>query len=242
MRKSFQRGIVCLPVAALILCFAALPIQAQRRNQNRMAEAGREARDAARVFNQLMSAPDSAIPQELLERAEAVAVFPGVLQAAVIVGGRGGDGVVSRRTASGWSAPAFFNLGGGSVGPQIGASRTDYVLLFMNEGALQGLLQDRFEIGGEIGVVAGPYGRRPGASTNATADAAILSYARSSGAYIGAALRGVVITPDNDLNQAIYNRASNELIGENARTMIGRQIPASVRVFPQTLARYSTRR
>ena len=222
----------------LILCFAALPIDAQ--TNRRTAEAGREARDAARVFNQLMSAPDRAIPRDLLERAEAIAVFPGVLQAAFVVGGRGGDGVVSRRTATGWSAPAFFNLGGGSVGAQIGASRTDYILLFMNEGALQGLLEDRFEIGGEVGVVAGPYGRRPGASTNATLDAAILSYARSRGAYIGAAVRGVVITPDNDLNRAVYgDRVARDIIGESATPMAIRQMPAAVRVFPQTLVRFS---
>lgn len=239
MRRSFHRKVWPLG-AILILCFAALPVEAQT---NRMAEAGREARDAARTFNQLMSAPDRAIPRELLQRAEAIAVFPGVLQAAFVVGGRGGDGVISRRTATGWSAPAFFNLGGGSVGAQIGASRTDYVLLFMNQGAVQGLLEDRFEIGGEVGVVAGPYGRRPGASTNATLDAAIISYARSSGAYIGAAVRGVVITPDNDLNRATYgDRTARDILGENAILMTARQVPASVRVFPQTLVRYSPRR
>src|SRR5439155_11522676 len=82
-------------------------------------------------------------------RAEAVAVFPGVIKAGFIVGGRGGSGVISRRVAGGWSAPAFFDLGGGSIGLQIGAASTDYILLFMNEHAVESLLSDKFEIGGE---------------------------------------------------------------------------------------------
>jgi SH3 domain-containing YSC84-like protein 1 len=231
-----------LSAMAILFYAAALPALAQR-NQNRTAEAGREAREAARVFNQIMAAPDNQIPRDLLNRAHAIAVFPGVTRVAFGVGGRGGDGVVSRRTSTGWSAPAFFNLGGGSIGAQIGASRTDYVFLFMNEDGLRGLLEDRFEMGGEAGVAAGPVGRAASASTNLTLDAAILSYSRSRGAYIGAAVRGVVITPDNDLNRAIYNnRTASQLLAADAPAMSVRRMPAAVRVFPQTLTRFSARR
>jgi lipid-binding SYLF domain-containing protein len=118
-----------------------------------------------------MNVKDQAIPKELLDTAEAIAVFPGVLKAAFLVGGRGGQGVISRRIKGGWSAPAFFNLGGGSFGPQIGAQRTDYVLLIMNQSGLDGLLKDKFELGGEAGIAAGPVGREAAASTNPRLDA-----------------------------------------------------------------------
>ena len=97
-----------------------------------------------------------------MDRAEAIAVFPGVIKAGFIIGGRGGHGMISRRVKSGWSAPVAFDLGGASVGLQIGASKTDFVLLFMNNEALGGLLKDKFEIGGEGSAVAGPVGRTAG--------------------------------------------------------------------------------
>src|SRR5438270_10184101 len=122
-------------------------------DRERSAKKAREAADqsakAARVFDQIMATREKSIPQDLLDRAEAIAVFPNVIKAGFILGGRGGSGVISRRVKGGWSAPALFNLGGGSIGLQIGASKTDFVLLFMNQDALGGLLQDKFEIGGE---------------------------------------------------------------------------------------------
>jgi lipid-binding SYLF domain-containing protein len=187
-------------------------------------------------LNEIMSKPDNAIPRGLLDKAEAVAVFPGVLKAAFGIGGRKGQGVVSRRTPSGWSAPAYYNLGGGSFGAQIGAEKMDIVLLIMNEGGLKGLMSDKFELGGEVGVAAGPYGRNAGASTTPTADAGILTYSRSKGAYIGAALKGVAITPDNDLNQAYYGEKADAVLTS------GMAAPAQVRAFPLALSRYSSRR
>jgi len=186
-----------------------------------------------------MNVKEKAIPKELLDTAEAIAVFPGVIKAAFLVGGRGGQGVISRRVKGGWSAPAFFNLGGGSFGPQIGAEKTDYILLIMNESGLNGLLKDKFELGGEAGIAAGPVGREAAASTNPRLDAGILSYSRSKGVFIGAALKGAVISPDNDLNEAIYNKKADELL-KSPPMPIG-QMPPSVRIFPRTLVRYSIR-
>src|SRR6185295_4829767 len=161
-------------------------------------------------------------------------------KAAFIFGGKGGQGVISKRTPKGWTAPAFFNIGGGSFGAQIGASKTDYVLLIMNESGLNGLLKDKFEIGGEVGVAAGPVGREAAASTNLRLDAGILSYSRSKGAFIGAALKGASITPDNDLNEAVYNgMKAKEVLSGSSMTL--NQMPAGVRIFPRTLARYSPR-
>ena len=237
MRGSIYRTLSCsLSISLLLLtCVVAAPAQ----KKSRLQDATRHAREAAEVFTQIMNVRDRAIPKELLDKAEAIAVFPDVVKAAFIFGGKGGQGVVSRRTPKGWTAPAFFNLSGGSFGAQIGATKTDYVLLIMNEDGLNGLLKDKFEIGGEIGVAAGPVGREAAASTNPRLDAGILSYSRSKGAFIGAAIKGAVISPDNDLNEAVYRMKAREVLTNNSMTLT--QMPAGVRIFPRTLARYSQR-
>lgn len=222
---------------SLIVFTCAFAVSAQKKS--RLQDAQRHASDAAKVFTEIMNVREKAIPQELLDKAEAIAVFPGVVKAAFIFGGRGGQGVISRRNRTGWSAPAFFNLSGGSFGAQIGAQKNDYVFLIMNENGVKGLLEDKFEMGGEAGLVAGPVGREVAASTNMTLDAGILSYSRSKGAFIGAALKGVAITPDNDLNEAVYHMKATEVL--SSRRMSLTQMPAGVRIFPRTLARYSHR-
>lgn len=234
MKTCFQRALFAFTASLLLLTLAP---EASAQNQARMTDATRHAREAAETFTEIMNVRDKAIPKELLDKAEAIAVFPGVLKAAFIFGGRGGQGVISKRVRGGWTAPAFFNLSGGSFGAQIGAQKNDYVFLVMNEQGLKGLLEDKFEIGGEVGVVAGPVGREVAASTNATLDAGILSYSRSKGAFIGAALKGVVISPDNDLNQAVYGAKASEILIRNSMPLS--QMPAGVRILPRTLARYS---
>jgi SH3 domain-containing YSC84-like protein 1 len=234
--KSVIRSsaVLCLNVVLLI---ALAVVSAQGQNKKRLNDATRHAGDAAKTFTEIMNVRDQAIPRELLDKAEAIAVFPGVVKAAFIFGGRGGQGVISRRTNKGWTAPAFFNLSGGSFGAQVGAQKNDYVFLIMNEKGVKGLLEDKFEMGGEAGLVAGPVGREAAASTNATLDAGILSYSRSKGAFIGAALKGVAITPDNDLNEAVYNTKAMEVLSGPPMTLS--QMPAGVRIFPRTLTRYS---
>jgi lipid-binding SYLF domain-containing protein len=227
----------CAAVIISLLLLSAFSTPAQKKS--RTNDAARHASEAAKTFTEIMNVKDKAIPKELLDTAEAIAVFPGVIKAAFLIGGRGGQGVISRRVKGGWSAPAFFNLGGGSFGPQIGAQRTDYVLLIMNQSGLDGLLKDKFELGGEAGIAAGPVGREASASTNPRLDAGILSYSRSKGAFIGAALKGAVITPDNDLNEAIYGKKADEVL-QGAPVPFG-QMPTSVRIFPRTLVRYSIR-
>src|SRR3982751_6653912 len=130
MKRLIRQIITC----ALGLLLLSSMASAQNKQAKKIKEAKERSRKAARVFTEIMAAPDKAIPHDLLNKAEAVAVFPNVIKAGFIVGGRGGSGVISRRVTGGWSAPAFFNLGGASVGLQIGASSTDFVLLFMNEG------------------------------------------------------------------------------------------------------------
>lgn len=237
-----------LPPAAAARQTEPAPQAAQRQrtatkpaataSPKQLKEASKKSADAARVFEQIMGTPERSIPKGLLDRAEAVAVFPGMIKAGFVVGGRGGSGIISRRVTGGWSAPAFFKLGGASVGLQIGAAKTDLVLLFMNQDALKGLLEDKLEIGGEASAAAGPVGRTASASTNLTLDAGILSYSRSKGLFAGLELKGGVINPDNNLNEALYGLKAREVLtGANKVKMA--DLPAGVIVFPNTLARYS---
>jgi SH3 domain-containing YSC84-like protein 1 len=193
---------------------------------------------AATVFGQIMDTPDKGIPKDLLEKAECVAVFPSVLKAGFIVGGRGGRGVASCRTTTGWSAPAYFTLGGASIGLQIGAQSTDFVMLFMNKDGMKSLLSDEFTLGGDASVAAGPVGRQAGASTDLKLNAQILSYSRSKGLFAGLELKGVVIKADKDDMRDVYGEGvtAKEVLKDNTI-----KAPVSVRAFPTKLARYSSR-
>jgi len=242
MRRTNTLLIALMSVVALFVFSLTVAAQTSRNRSTSKARAAadRSAR-AARVFDQIMSTREKSIPRDLLDRAAAVAVFPSVFKAGLIVGGRGGSGVISRRVAGGWSAPAFFDLGGGSIGLQIGAASTDYILLFMNEDAVGSLLSDKFEIGGEGSAAAGPVGRSASASTDAKMNAKILSYSRSRGAFAGLELKGVVIKPDAEDNMQVYGMTARDLLtGANKMSMAA--MPEGVRIFPQTLARYSTTR
>jgi len=231
-----------LSIPVLLAMSSGARAQTSRdRSNKKMRAAAEQSAKAARVFDQIMATREKSIPRDLLDRAEAVAVFPSVFKAGLIVGGRGGSGVISRRVAGGWSAPAFFDLGGGSIGLQIGAASTDYILLFMNEDAVESLLGDKFEIGGEGSAAAGPVGRSASASTDVRMNAKILSYSRSRGAFAGLELKGVVIKPDTEDNSQVYGMSARDILtGANKISMAA--MPEGVRVFPQTLARYSSSR
>jgi lipid-binding SYLF domain-containing protein len=232
-------------ISLLLVLFTGAAAFAQDGGRDRSTKkaeaAAQQSSNAARVFNEIMGTREKSIPGDLLDKAEAVAVFPGVLKGGFIVGGRGGSGVISRRVPGGWSAPAFFDLGGGSIGLQIGVASTDYILLFMNERAVDSLLTDKFEIGGEGSAAAGPVGRSASASTDARLNAQILSYSRSKGAFAGLELKGVVIKPDNEDNKQVYGMTARDILtGSNKISL--EAMPEGVRIFPETLSKYSTRR
>src|SRR5438132_1701645 len=200
------RPIICVVITVVFLASFADSTRAQNKNAKRIAEATRHAQQAADAFTEIMNIRDKAVPQNLLDKAEAIAVFPNVIKAGFIIGGRGGHGVISRRVKGGWSAPAFFNLGGGSIGLQIGASSTDYVLLFMNDNAVESLLGDKFEIGGEGSAAAGPVGRSASASTDLKLNAQILSYSRSRGTFARPDMKAVLNKQDNEDNVQVYGK------------------------------------
>lgn len=227
-----------LAVSSLTLAIFATT-QAQDNMDKKLKDESHQSDKAARVFEEIMGAPDKQIPSDILDKAECVAVFPDVLKAGLIIGGQGGRGVASCRTAEGWSAPAFFNLGGGSVGLQIGAQSTDFILLFMNKEGLNSLLTDKFTVGADASVAAGPVGRQAGASTDAKLNAQILSYSRSKGLFAGLELKGVVIKPDKSDMRDVYGDGitAKEILQEHKVTA-----PPAVRSFPNTIAKYSSRK
>ena len=233
MKSAVKRITTGTASALLLLALCGVQAAAQK---GRTQDAARHSSEAASVFTKIMGVKDKAIPKQLLDKAEAIAVFPAVVKVAFGIGGKGGQGVVSRRVKGGWSEPVFFNIGGASIGAQIGASKTDYVLLIMNDDGLNSLLKDKVELGGEVGVAAGPLGREAAASTDARLTAGILSYSRSRGAFIGAAIKGAVISPDNDLNEAFYGMKAKDLLTGKSMTLAN--MPSQVKIFPRTLARY----
>lgn len=159
---------------------------------------------SAEVFQEIMATPDKAIPQELLESAKCIAIIPGEKQLAFMFGGKYGKGLVTCRTAHGWSAPAFLAVSGGSYGLQIGGSSTDIVMIFRNQHGFDSLLSDKFRIGAGATAAAGPVGRHASADTDIKLHAEILTYARSRGAFAGVSLNGAVVRPDQSGNEAMY--------------------------------------
>lgn len=169
------------------------------------AEHLERAAKAAEVFKEMTQIPEKGIPQTVLDGAKCVAVVPDMFKAGFIFGGRHGEGVATCKMDNGrWSAPAFFTVSGGSWGAQIGAQSTDLVLMVMNEDGFNQLLQGKLELGGKLSVAAGPVGRTAGAS--AGWGAAILTYSRSKGAFIGATFEGAAFNQDEDATEDVYGR------------------------------------
>jgi lipid-binding SYLF domain-containing protein len=190
---------------------------------------------AAQVFHEIMNTPDHGIPHDLLKSAKCIAIIPGDVKFAFIFGGNYGRGLATCRTGHGWSAPMFVAIDGGSVGYQIGGSSTDIVMLFMNDHALHSLLSDKFKIGADASVAAGPVGRTAAAGTDIKLNAEILSYSRAKGLFAGVALDGAVVQADKSGDQAMY--------GDNVdrRDILGGKVavPASARPLLHEIGRYA---
>src|SRR5438552_11760043 len=165
--------------------------------------------EASKVVDELIKAPDSDIPKDLLKKATCVAVIPGLKKAALGFGGEMGRGAVSCKKAAGKGAfgpPAMISVTGGSFGFQIGGQETDVVMLFMTPDSLKHLLRDKVTLGVDASAAAGPKGRDASADTTATMRSEILVYSRARGAFAGISLQGAVLRPDKEANQNLYSR------------------------------------
>jgi lipid-binding SYLF domain-containing protein len=159
---------------------------------------------SATVIQEVMAAPDHAIPDSILSKAKCVLVIPGEKKAAFVVGGQYGQGVATCRTGHGWSAPVFVKLGGASFGFQIGGQATDLVLLGMNDKSVQDMLHSKVKLGADASAAAGPVGRDAQASTDVLLNAEFLTYSRAKGLFAGLDLSGDVLEANNDELHAEY--------------------------------------
>jgi lipid-binding SYLF domain-containing protein len=158
------------------------------------------------VLQAVMATPDKGIPEEVLSSAKCILVVPDLIKGGFIFGGKHGRGVGSCRTATGWSAPAFVSVGGGSWGLQIGVEGVDLVMLVMNDQGFQHLLSSKFQLSGEGSVAAGPVGRHASAGTDWKMNTQMLTYSRSKGVFAGLTLEGAVVEQDDDSTIAIYQK------------------------------------
>ena len=159
---------------------------------------------AGAVLHEVMSAPDRGIPEEVLEHAKCVAVVPHLLKGGFVFGAENGRGVATCRTATGWSAPAFFTITGGSWGAQIGIEGVDLVMIIQNDRGMRELIGSKFELGGDASAAAGPVGRHASADTDWKLETEVLTYSRARGAFAGLTLTGAAIRRDDDSTEAIY--------------------------------------
>ena len=219
--------ILCLLLISSLAAFAA----------ESKTEVAQRLENAAAVLHEIMATPDKGIPEDLLDKANCVVIVPGLKKGAFIVGAQYGKGFVTCRKTGGWSAPAAVKIEGGSVGLQIGGQETDAILLVMNENGAKRLLSDKFTLGAEGSVAAGPVGRTSTAQTDAKMSAEILSYSRSRGAFAGLALTGATLRPDEDSNAALYGKklTSQEIVDGQVKA------PSAASKLLAELSRYSPR-
>jgi len=188
--------------------------------------------NANTVMHEIMGAPDNGIPEEVLEHAKCIAVVPNMVKGGFVFGGKGGKGVATCRTASGWSAPAFVTISGGSWGLQIGVESVDLVMIIQNEKGMQRLLESNFQIGADASAAAGPVGRHASAGTDWKMDTEILTYSRAKGAFAGLTLEGASLRQDDDSRHAIYGpRVTTKalLLGEVAAPSVAKPFLAEIR-------------
>jgi SH3 domain-containing YSC84-like protein 1 len=212
--------IACLLGIILIVQPAGLSV-ARAANKDKDED---RLKDCGTVLKEILDIPDN-IPQDLLDKADCVVVYPSVLKAAFVVGGSYGRGAMTCRKGENfvgaWSAPTMMALEGGSFGFQIGGQATDFVLLVMNESGARGILAGKVKLGGDASVAAGPVGRDASAETDVTLRSEILSYSRSRGLFAGISLEGSTIRPDNKANEQIYGKkleAKQIVLSDQVRT------------------------
>jgi lipid-binding SYLF domain-containing protein len=192
--------------------------------------------DAAAVFGEIMAAGDKAIPESIVGKAEAIAIFPGTIRAGFIVGGMRGRGVISARNDGRWSPPAFLTLTGGSFGLQIGGAAADLILVINNRKGLETFVSNQFKFGADAAVAAGPVGRDAQAATDLQLRAEILSYSRSRGLFAGVTVNGSTVRQDRDANQRFYGKPL-----DSRQIILGSfpDAPPPVSVWLQALEKYA---
>lgn len=208
-----------LAAVAFIASGIAWPAAAQSASEVERVEKSVE------TLRSLVQTPDDGIPEYILKRAEAIVVIPQLVKGGFVLGAEHGKGVMSIRTANGWSHPSFVQITGGSIGWQIGVQATSLVLLVMNSDGVKDLLDSEFKIGADAAIAAGPVGRSAEASTDAKMGAKILAYSRSKGLFAGLSLQGSALKADEDANRDFYGHAMS---AQEVFDMKAMKVPAIV--------------
>jgi len=196
--RIFMKKIV---IIILFLSFYSINAQAQEDNEQTL-------KDSLAVIDEIMKSPDQEIPSGLISQAKAILIFPTLVKAGFLIGGRYGEGIASMRAkkTGKFGPPTFLTQGGLSFGFQIGAEAVDLVLLVMTQRGLEGLLKGELTLGADVAVSAGPIGRHAEAATDIGMQGEIYSYSRSKGAFAGVSLKGTIISTDEEANFAYYGR------------------------------------
>jgi SH3 domain-containing YSC84-like protein 1 len=204
-------------VVLVTVLASSVPVAAQEKEQGRLSE-------AATVMKEVLNVPEG-IPQDLLDKAECVIVFPSVLKAAIGIGGSFGRGAMTCRTGKDyngpWSPPAMYALEGASIGLQVGGSATDFILLVMNARGARSVLTSNVKLGADASAAAGPKGRTAAAATDVVMRAEILSYSRSRGLFAGVSLEGSTLRSDGGANRNLYGKdltAEQIIVGDVVKT------------------------
>jgi len=221
---------------ALTLALVAWPITASAKEGDKESE---RLHNAGQVLKEILDVPEN-IPQNLLDKARCVILFPSVVKAAFVVGGSYGRGTMVCHTGKDftgpWGAPAMMALEGGSFGLQIGGQATDFVILVVNNRGVESILHNKVKLGADASVAAGPKGRSAEADTDAALRAEMLSYSRSRGAFAGVSLEGSTLRPDNDANKHVYGENISAI---NIITESKVQAPAAAQELIDTLRKAS---
>ena len=221
-------------IPVLLMVFLALP----SAYSIAASEEANRVESATEVLSKIMEIPESAIPPVLLADAQGVAIIPGVIKVGLVVGGQYGRGVLTVRGKGGaWSNPVFITLMSGSIGWQIGAESTDFVVVFKTPRSIEGIMKGKYTLGADAGVAAGPVGRLAKASTDIELKAEIYSYSRSRGLFAGISLEGSSLQVDDKSNAAYYEKEnvdpSGILSGKDVKT------PAGAEKLKKSLEKYA---
>ena len=224
-------SLILLPALMLFLALPAAPAIAAGKETARVESAGE-------VMKKIMEIPEKQIPPSLLANAQGIAIIPGVIKVGFVLGGQYGHGILSIRDKKGaWSNPVFVTLASGSVGWQIGAQSTDFVIVFKTHKSIEGILKGKYTLGADAAVAAGPVGRRAEASTDVELKAEIYSYSRSRGLFAGVSLEGSSMQVDNESDTKFYGKGGNHpsdiLDGKNVKT------PPAAAALKKKLAKYA---
>lgn len=222
-----------LVLLTMVVCLCALTCAGQ--DEAKPSKAVDRVQAAADVLNQIQSAPDSGIPQDILSKSECVAVVPSMLKGGFVVGGKYGRGLASCRTPKGWSTPAFFTIAGGSFGFQIGGQAVDLVMLIMNNDGMQHLLSSKVALGADASVAAGPVGRLAEGNTDWKMRAQVLTYSRARGVFAGVSLNGAVLEQDKNSTREFYGH----MMTFKAALTGDVEPPAAAYPFLSTLAKWA---